>query len=162
MTSATQADTLTAVPPLPEIVFDHTGVITPDIEASVRFWEDALGFEAKPIGERSREWISAFLGVEGVKVRLVHLYGHGTHLEFIQFDSPQDTPANPRITQGGVAHICLRTSDVEALRARILAAGGSDQGRIVAIDEGIARGLRGLYMRDPHGVLIEIVELPKG
>lgn len=142
-----------------EVVFDHTGFITPDIEASVRFWEKALGFEAKPIGERRKAWISAFLGVEGVAVRLVHLYGHGTHLEFIEFETPKDDPSEVRVTQGGVAHVCLRTSDVEALRARILAEGGSDQGRLVAIDEGIALGLRGLYMRDPHGVLIELVEM---
>lgn len=148
-------------PPLPQISFDHTGFITPDIDASVRFWEDALGFEARPVGERRRDWISGFLGVDGVAVRLVHLYGHGAHLEFIQFDSPADTPSDARITQAGVAHVCLRTSDADALRARILAAGGSDQGRMVTIDEGIAAGLRGLYMRDPHGVLIEIVENPK-
>lgn len=148
-------------PALPMMVFDHTGFITPDIQASVRFWEDALGFEAQPIGERRREWISGFLGVEGVSVRLVHLYGHGTHLEFIQFDNPHDAPSDARITQGGVAHVCLRTADVDALRARILAFGGVDQGRMVAIDEGIAKGLRGLYMRDPHGILIEIVEMPK-
>lgn len=153
--------TLADAPALPDIVFDHTGFITPDIEASVRFWEDVMGFEAQPIGERRKEWISHFMGVPDAQVQLVHLYGHGTHIEFIYFETPADTPVMPRASQGNVAHICLRTSDVDALRARILAGGGSEQGKMVAISEGIAKGLRGLYMKDPHGVLIEIVEKPK-
>ncbi|WP_417280257.1 VOC family protein [Celeribacter sp.] len=153
---------LSNAPALPEMTFDHTGFITPDIEASVRFWEDVMGFEAQPIGERRKEWISHFMGVPGAQVRLVHLYGHGSHIEFIAFETPEDTPATSRASQGNVAHICLRTADVDALRARILAGGGAEQGQMVAIDEGIAKGLRGLYMKDPHGVLIEIVEHSKG
>ncbi|WP_323038932.1 VOC family protein [Gemmobacter sp.] len=158
----TPADTPADLPPLPEMVFDHTGFITPDIDASVRFWQDTMGFQAQPIGDRRLPWLAAFTGVDGAQVRLVHLYGHGAHIEFIQFETPQDVPAHPRATQGNVAHVCLRTADVAALRARILAGGGRDQGRLVAIDEGIAKGLRGLYMMDPHGVLIEIVEQPRG
>lgn len=149
---------LDKLPPLPEIQFDHTGFITPDIEASVTFWQNVLGFEAQPIGVRQNAWIAAFMGVRDAKVRLVHLYGHGTHIEFIQFVTPQDQPVTPRASQGNVAHVCLRTSDVDALRARILAGGGGEQGRMTEIDEGIATGLRGLYMKDPHGILIEVVE----
>lgn len=153
--------TLTDAPALPDLVFDHTGFITADIETSVRFWQDVLGFEAQPIGERRKSWIGQFMGVPDAQVRLVHLYGHGTHIEFIAFETPNDSPVTPRASQGNVAHICLRTSDVDALQARILAGGGSEQGSMVAINEGIAKGLRGLYMKDPNGILIEIVELPK-
>lgn len=154
--------TKTAEPPaLPDICFDHTGFITPDIEGSVRFWQDVLGFEAQPIGERRQEWIGRFMGVEHARVRLVHLFGHGTHIEFIEFETPKDCPANARASQGNVAHVCLMTSDVDALRARILAGGGREQGQMVAITEGVAKGRRGLYMMDPHGVLIEIVEKPR-
>ena len=117
-----------------------------------------LGFDAQPVGERRQEWISYFMGVHGTQVQLVHLFGHGTHLEFIQFETPKDDVAKTRASQGNVAHVCLMTSDVDALRARILAGGGREQGSMVAITEGVAKGRRGLYMMDPHGVLIEIVE----
>lgn len=138
---------------------DHTGWITPDIERSVKFWTEVMGFEAKPIGERRQPWIGTFMGVPGAQVRLVHLYGHGGHIEFIQFDEA-DTPSVPRGSQPGAAHVCLRIKNVAALRDDILAHGGSLQGELTEITEGIAAGLSGLYMRDPHGVLIELVELP--
>lgn len=138
---------------------DHTGWITPDIDRSVQFWTEVMGFEAKPIGERRQPWIAAFMGVPGAQVRLVHLYGHGGHIEFIQFDE-SDTLSVPRGSQPGAAHICLRVKNVAALRDDILVHGGSLQGELTEITEGIAAGLRGLYMRDPHGILIELVELP--
>jgi len=138
---------------------DHTGWITPDIERSVQFWTEVMGFQAQPIGERRQLWIAAFMGVPGAQVRLVHLYGHGGHIEFIQFER-NDAPSVPRGSQPGAAHICLRVKDVAALRDDILANGGALQGELTEITEGIAAGLRGLYMRDPHGVLIELVELP--
>jgi len=145
---------------------DHTGWITPDIERSVQFWTEVMGFEARavgnadPIGERRQPWIATFLGVPHAKVRLVHLYGHGGgHIEFIQFEQA-DTPSVPRASQPGAAHICLRVKNVAALRNNILAHGGSLQGELTDITEGLMKGLRGLFMRDPHGVLIELVELP--
>lgn len=139
---------------------DHTGWITSDIDASVKFWTEVMGFEAQPIGERRQPWIATFMGVPGAQVRLVHLYGHGGHIEFIQFDEP-DEPSIPRGSQPGAAHICMRVKNVDQLRADILAQGGSLQGEATAITEGLATGLRGLYMRDPQGILIELVELPK-
>jgi len=147
---------------------DHTGWITPDIERSVQFWTEVMGFEARavgnaanPIGERRKPWIASFLGVPSAQIRLVHLYGHGGHIEFIQFESPpEDSAFVPRASQPGVAHICLLVKNVVALRDDILAHGGSLQGDLTEITEGIYTGQRGLFMRDPHGVLIELVELP--
>ncbi|WP_163268535.1 VOC family protein [Chelativorans alearense] len=144
-----------------EARFDHVGFITPSIERSVEFWTKVMGFEAQPVGTRRQEWVSTFMGVPGADVELVHLFGLGTHIEFIEFKCPVGEPVNPAANQPSVAHICLRVPDVEDWRARMLAGGGGLQGELVAITEGVAKGLRGLYMRDPHGIMIELVELPR-
>lgn len=138
--------------------YDHTGFITHSIEVSIAFWEGVMGFRAEPVGTRREAWISSFMGVPGADVRLVHLYGLGTHLEFIEFVSPRGQPVRPAANAPGVAHVCFRVSDLEQLRADILARGGSLQGETTEITEGIAKGLRGLYMRDPNGIMIELVE----
>ena len=141
-----------------ECVYDHTGFITPDIDQSVQFWTEVMGFDSQPIGQRRQEWISIFTGVPGADIELVHLFGHGTHIEFIQFVKPIGEPIDAKANQPNIAHLCFRVNDVDAWRTKILAGGGSLQGEIVAITEGVAKGLRGLYMRDPHGVQIELVE----
>lgn len=142
-----------------EITFGHTGFITPDIESSVAFWTNVLGFRADPIGERMAPWLERFIGVPGAHMRLAHLFGHGAHIEFIQFVSPKGEAIRPAANQPGVAHICLRVTRLPELRQEILDAGGALQGEMSEITEGIAKGLRGLFMRDPHGILIELVEV---
>ena len=138
--------------------YDHTGFITHSIEESVAFWRDVLGFRAEQPGSRSEPWISRFMGVANADVRLVHLYGLGTHIEFIEFVSPKGDAIRPAANAPGAAHICLRVKELEPVRAAILANGGALQGDTAEITEGIARGLRGLYMRDPNGIMIELVE----
>ncbi|WP_160115748.1 VOC family protein [Bosea lathyri] len=143
------------------ITFGHTGFITPDIERSVAFWTQVLGFRAEPIGERRAPWLASFIGVPGAHMRLAHLFGHGAHIEFIQFVSPPGEAIRPAANQPGAAHVCLRVTRLPELRQDILDAGGALQGEVSEITEGIARGLRGLFMRDPHGILIELVEIPE-
>jgi catechol 2,3-dioxygenase-like lactoylglutathione lyase family enzyme len=158
------SDIATATPgrlPARSISFGHTGFITPDIERSVEFWSNVLGFRPEPIGERSAPWLERFIGVPGAHMRLAHLFGHGAHIEFIQFVSPPGEPIRPAANQPGAAHVCLRVTRLPELRQEILDAGGSLQGEVSKITEGIAKGLRGLFMRDPHGILIELVETPE-
>ena len=138
--------------------YDHARFITHSIEESVRFWQDVMGFSAQPIGTRREPWIARFMGVPAADVRLVHLYGLGTHLEFIEFVTPRGAPVRPAANAPGAGHLCFRVKDIEHLSAAILANGGSLQGEMAEITEGIAKGLRGLYMRDPNGIMIELVE----
>lgn len=139
--------------------YDHAGFITSSLERSIAFWEGVMGFKAEPIGTRSEPWISKFMGVPNADVRLVHLYGLGTHIEFIEFKQPAGTPIKPAANQPGAAHLCFRVKDLETIRSQILANGGELQGDTAEITEGIAKGLRGLYMRDPNGIMIELVEV---
>jgi catechol 2,3-dioxygenase-like lactoylglutathione lyase family enzyme len=140
------------------IAIDHSGFITPSVEQSVRFWTEVMGFEAKPIVERTGEWVSAFTGVPGSTLRIAHLFGHGAHLEFIEFMSPDSRSAILPANQAGLGHVCVKVPDIQRLYERILAAGGTHQGRLTTITEGPAAGVRGLYMRDPTGMVIEVLE----
>ena len=139
-------------------LYDHAGFITHSVEESVAFWEGVMGFKAQPIGVRREPWIASFMGVPGADVKLVHLYGLGTHLEFIEFVTPKGEAIRPAANAPGAAHLCIRVKDLESIKSRILDNGGTLQGQTTEITEGIAKGLRGLYMRDPNGIMIELVE----
>jgi catechol 2,3-dioxygenase-like lactoylglutathione lyase family enzyme len=140
------------------VVFDHTGFITPSLEGSVRFWSEVMGFEPKPSVERKGDWVAPFTGVEGAELKIAHLFGRGTHLEFIEFGSAAGACGEPRANDCGTGHVCFKVQDIDATVERILAGGGKLAGRITEITEGPAAGVRGLYLRDPYGVLIELLE----
>ncbi|MGR9202123.1 VOC family protein [Rhizobium leguminosarum] len=135
----------------------HVGWFTPDLERSIEFWTEVMGFTASPIQERRQPWIARLMGVDGAEVRLAHLIGHGGHIEFIQFHKPMRLAEEPD-TRFQAAHICLRVRDVSGLCDDIVAHGGSLKGEITEIAEGVAAGLKGLYACDPHGVVIELIE----
>lgn len=141
-----------------KIAFDHTGFITPSLEGSVRFWSEVMGFDPMPSVERKGSWVAPFTGVEGAELKIAHLFGHGTHLEFIEFGTAGGASEQPRANDCGTGHVCFKVQDLDATVQRILVGGGKLAGRITAITEGPAAGIRGLYLRDPYGVIIELLE----
>jgi catechol 2,3-dioxygenase-like lactoylglutathione lyase family enzyme len=141
-----------------KVVFDHTGFITPSLEGSVRFWSEVMGFDPRPSVERKGDWVAPFTGVSGAELKIAHLFGHGTHLEFIEFGAAGGAAGEPRANDSGTGHVCFKVQDLDAAVERILAGGGKFAGRITTITEGAVAGIRGLYLRDPFGVLIELLE----
>ncbi len=140
------------------VTFIHTGFITPSLEGSVRFWCDVMGFVAKPSVERNGDWVEPFTGVKGATLKIAHLAGYGTNIELIEFAKASGERKPPQTNHGGTGHVCFKVGDLDGTVARILAAGGSLAGTITTITEGPASGIRGLYLRDPYGVLIELLE----
>jgi catechol 2,3-dioxygenase-like lactoylglutathione lyase family enzyme len=139
------------------VVYDHTGFVTPSLEVSVRFWTEILGFQVHATAVRAKPWIATLMGVPGANISVVHLRGHGARIEFIEFIKADDGAGLPPASLG--SHICLWVDDLAGLRDRILSGGGSIQGEMVEITEGSLAGRRGLYLKDPHGIIIELVEL---
>lgn len=136
----------------------HVGWTTPSLDRSIAFWVDVMGFTLLSSVERTGDWISTFTGVPGARLRIAHLEHRGQRLEFLEFvRGAAGCPGLPP-QQACTAHICVRTNDVDELCAAVLCAGGSLQGEITAITEGPSAGVRGLYLRDPCGFLIEVLE----
>ena len=67
------------------IGFDHTSFTVTDIHKSVEFWTRHLGFEAASVSPREGDWQEKVTGVPGAELLIAHLYGHGHHMEFIQY-----------------------------------------------------------------------------
>ena len=60
----------------------------------------------------------------------------------------------------GTAHVAFVVTDIETLAQRMLEAGASEQGRITRCTSGPAAGCLAVYLRDPNGIIVELVELP--
>ena len=137
---------------------NHVSFTVPDIDKAVRFWCDVLGFDGAPICERHGPWVEKVTGVAGARIRVVHLHGYGHHMEFIQYadgarENPADLPDRP-----GVGHVCLEVDDIHDTERRLLAAGATPLGAMTEIREsGMTPCIAG-YMRDPNGIIIELLQ----
>ena len=140
--------------------FNHTSFTVTDMDRAVRFWTDALGFEARSVSPRSGEWQAKVTGVPGAGLLVAHLFGHGTHIEFIQYTSGAGAARRIDPNMACAAHVCLEVSDIEETWAKLIEAGASPQGEVAEVDNGPVRGLKAGYLRDPGGIIIELVEIP--
>ena len=57
------------------------------------------------------------------------------------------------------AHVCFEVDGIERVWDRLIAAGATAQGEIAAVADGPMQNVKAGYLRDPGGILIELVEL---
>jgi catechol 2,3-dioxygenase-like lactoylglutathione lyase family enzyme len=138
--------------------FNHTSFTVSDMNQAVRFWTEAMGFEARSVSPRTGGWQAKVTGVSGAELLVAHLYGHGTHMEFIQYTAGAAEGGRLHPNMPCAAHVCFDVTDIDHVWAKLIAAGASPQGEIALVNTGPVQGLRAGYLRDPCGIIIELVE----
>lgn len=139
--------------------FNHTSFTVADMDKSVKFWTEMLGFKAASVSPRDGRWQEEVTGISGASLMVAHLYGHGHHVEFIQYLAGAIAGPAPQPAVRGAAHVCLETDNIERTWDALLKAGATAQGSIAVVSSGAVGGARAGYIRDPNGILIELLQL---
>ena len=141
------------------IATNHTSFTVSNLDRTLAFFRDALGFEVTSKGPRSPSLIQAITGVDGAEVLIAYVRGPGHSIELIEYIEPETrSSVRPRPCDTGFSHIAY---DVDNIDAAIQAARDHSVepiGPVVAIDQGPNRGSRVAYLRDPDGITIEFIE----
>ena len=140
------------------LALNHTSFTVKDIHSSVRFWTENLGFTAASVSAREGGWQEQVTGVPDAALLVAHLFGHGHHMEFIQYLAGAVATDAPSPAAAGAAHICLEVDDIDHTWDQLLAAGASAQGQIAEVDTGPGKGCKAGYVRDPNGIIIELLQ----
>lgn len=142
---------------------DHVSVTTADLERSIAFYRDVLGLKLLRVGESDEPEMSTITGLPGVRLLWAELdLGGGQSLELLQYLAPEGTPVAQRSCDPGSAHIAFAVDDIEELHGRLVSAGAQVRSEPVEIhDDGDWNGVRCLYLTDPDGATIELVERPR-
>jgi lactoylglutathione lyase len=144
----------------PGPVFSHFGICVSDLDRSVRFYCDALGFEKAESHEIGMEF-ARLMDFPDVAVTSQFVRRDGTAIELLAFHEP--APFGPRerrpVNQLGLTHLSFRVRDVAATVARIVELGGAVvESSRTEIDLGGA-ALSFVYCTDPDGVRVELMDL---
>jgi lactoylglutathione lyase len=138
----------------------HVGVTVAQLERSLAFYRDLLGFRVIAISDD--EDIGAIVGVPGLHARIADLdAGNGQLLELAEYGL--STRAEPGHETAGSCHLSFRVGDLRSALARLARAGVTPVGEPVLLQTGgVWRGCTVVYLRDPDQVTIELIELPAG
>ena len=142
---------------------DHAGITVASIKAALVFYRDLLGLRVTDEGEDPGPELDAITGLSGMRIRYAELdLGGGQLLEVIEYTPPDGGRLFQRpVRHAAPPHLALRVDDVDAVCARLLAAGATVPGRPTTISApGRWNGARCVYVEDPDGRTVELVQRP--
>ena len=144
------------------IAADHTGITVSNLERSLEFWRDVLGFELSHRAHQTGEMAAEITGVAGAEIKLAVLKAPGGHkIELLEYLAPPDLrPAELRPCDIGSIHVGLTIDHLDAILEKIAASGWKAAGKPQTLTTGPNAGKRVIYVRDPDGTTIEFMELP--
>jgi catechol 2,3-dioxygenase-like lactoylglutathione lyase family enzyme len=141
---------------------DHSSFTVSDLDRSLRFFCDALGFEVISKAGRDPRIIEQVTGVPGAGCVIAYIRRADHTLELIEFVQPEDrTTVRPRPCDTGFAHICFIVDDVAASVGIARGYGVEPIGAPSAIIAGPHKDGLVVYLRDPDGITVEFIEPPK-
>lgn len=151
----------------PAIAVDSVGIPVSDMERSLAFYRDVLGFtevaDREVFGERYEE----LFGVFGVRLHAVRMRLGGEYIELMQFQTPRGRPlpVDSRSNDRWFQHVAIIVSDMArayaTLRAHHVAYASTEPQRLPDWNPN-AGGIEAFYFRDPDGNSLEVLAFPPG
>jgi catechol 2,3-dioxygenase-like lactoylglutathione lyase family enzyme len=138
---------------------DHTGITVRDLDASLAFWHDVLGFKLMYRARRSGAFAEQVTGVPGAEIEIAVLLAPGHKIELLHYLAPADRAhLKPRPCDVGSLHLALDVDDLDGAVRHIATVGWSAAGTPQTIEGGARNGTRVVYLRDPDGTTIELMQ----
>jgi MIP family channel proteins len=141
------------------------GLTVSDMDRSVAFYGDVLGFEKASDVEVAGPAYEQITGVFGVRARVVVMRLGSERIELTEYLAPRGrvAPADSRSNDAWFQHIAIITSDVEQAYLWLR------RHKVQHVSPGPQRlpdwnpkagGIKAFYFRDPDGHPLEILEFP--
>ena len=138
----------------------HTGLQVRDLERSLAFYRDLLGFELVFQWNPRAAYIRQLVGYPDVDLHAAVLRppNSDVFLELLEYRNVERTPVDTSTANPGTAHTAYFVDDLEALYADLVAAGVKAVSAPVTPTIGPNKGGRAVYLLDPDGIRVELIQ----
>ena len=134
----------------------HIGITVTDIEESISFYRDVLGFEVVRVMEESGQHIDNFSSLSNVRVQTVKMRDEGGGMiELLKYYSHPEVANLDDITRIGCSHLALTVKNLDFLLDKILQRGYTVNCEPQLSPDG---NVKLTFCKGPDDVLLELVE----
>ena len=146
------------------VAFNHFNVTVSDMDRSLVFWRDLLGLELLGRGIVEYPHLDEIVGLRDTRIEWAELaLPGGGMIEVFRYHRPVGSAVRPRIPDPGCTHVCLEVEGLDRLVERLRDAGVNTRSRrAVRIPFGDWKDVKSIYVQDPDGVTVELIEKPVG
>src|SRR5882672_11409668 len=109
---------------------NHTGFTVSDIERSLTFWRDVLGFELSHRAHHTGELAGEVTGVPGADISIAVPKAPGHKIELLEYHAPSDRKRAKLIPcDVGSVHVALTVDNLDAVLSAISLSGWKAAGK---------------------------------
>ena len=135
----------------------HTGIVVADLEASLHFYRDLLGFQIAKQMEEAGDYIDNISSLRHVKVTTVKMTSpFGQMIELLKYHSHPAEQKTREICEIGISHIAFTVDDLDIEYENLKNKGIQFNSPPQLSPDGYAKVT---FCRAPEGTLIELVEV---
>jgi len=149
----------TTAPATSNVIGGRFAMTVKDTAKTLEFYKTVFGFDTKP-GDAfmGNPIVSNLVDVQGAQFRMSRatVPGFSVTWEFVDYKGVDRKPFTLRVPDPGSPAFSLRVKDADALVSAVNAAGGS----VVSTGGPLGTKAGSIFVRDPNGFLIELIQRP--
>ncbi len=135
----------------------HSGIVVANLEESLAFYRDQLGFRVSLQAEEAGPFIDTILGMEDAVVVTVKMECvDGQMIELLDYHTNRRKARGGKINDIGITHIAFEVEDIVVLYRKLCDSGVEFLSAPTKTPDGFAQVA---FCRAPEGTYIELVEL---
>lgn len=139
---------------MPEPTAHHVGITVADLDRAVAFYTDTFDLDVLAEFSVGGEAFADAVDVDGATGSFAHLDAGGARIELVAYDPEAAGSDPPELDRPGAVHVGLAVDDLDAFYE------GLDDGVVtLSRPRTTESGTRILFVRDPEGNLIEVLEV---
>jgi lactoylglutathione lyase len=142
--------------------FYHAGITVKNLQRSIEFYCDHLGFELISQQENSDDYVFNLVSVreaKSIKIAFLKLPGDPMMIELLEYVGVERHSGSSRPCDYGTGHICVYVNDLDSMYQELLKKDVSFRSDSpVYVTSGRNKGSKIIYCTDPDGFIIELVE----
>lgn len=131
----------------------HFGITVSDLDRAVEFYTDVLGLDVLDRFTVSGEAFAEGVQVPGATGNFAHLDAEGARIELVEYDPKGDPVSAESVNQPGAKHLGLAVEDLDTVYEEL-----PPDVETLSPPQTTESGTRILFVRDPEGNLVELLE----